>query len=446
MLTNKLELRSYQKAAVNLIKDNIRYGLFLFLGAGKTVSTLTAISELLKENKIKRVLILAPLNIAKSTWKDEIEKWDELKHLQYEICTGDMTHHKRSLAVHKQCDIVISNFDNIKWLHKNKYTTWDMVVVDESSAFKSYKSLRFKMLKTFKYTYMTLLSGTPTPNNYLDLWSQMYLLDNGGALGKHYTKFRRNYFYPTDYMQYKWAPKNPDDIFNKIKHLVCTIKAEDCVNLPDKINIITKVNIPEKGYEDLKNKYILTDNGQTALATKNNVLLNKLAQYCSGAVYETDEDVSLKTIHIHDAKLDALETIIENNPDENILVAYKYKSDLLRLQARFKNAQVLSTDNIADWNSKKIKLMLCQPASCSMGLNLQFGGNIIVWFSLTWNLEHYLQFNGRLHRPGQTKPVIVNHLVAKLPRIKTVDQIIINSLYLKNISQKKLMFELLKDL
>jgi SNF2 family DNA or RNA helicase len=294
---------------------------------------------------------------------------------------------------------------------------------------------------------MTLLSGTPTPNNYLDLWSQLYLLDKGEALGKHYTKFRHNYFYPVDYMQYKWVPKNPDDIFNKVKHLVCTIKPEDCVSLPEKINVITKVNIPAKSYEDLKNKYILSDNEQTVAATRNNILLNKLAQYCGGAVYETDEDVSLKTIHIHDAKLDALETIIENNPNENILVAYKYKSDLIRLQNRFKHAQVLTIDNIAEWNSGKVKLMLCQPASCSMGLNLQFGGSTIVWFSMTWNLEHYLQFNGRLHRHGQTKPVVINHLVAKLPKsIKTVDEIIFNSLQLKNISQDKLMNELIKDL
>lgn len=450
MGAGNLVLRSYQKAAVNLIKDKKKFGLFLFMGAGKTLITLSAIKELLQEKKIKNVLITAPLQVVKSTWPSEIQKWSEFNGLSYNIITGDVTPHKRHLLAHNKADITIVNFDMLKWLSDNKYTSWDMLVIDESSAFKSNKSERFRKVKKFSYDYLIELSGTPTPKNYLDLWSQIYLLDQGEALGKSFSAFKIKYFNPEGYRGYNWVPKDSKVIFERIKDLVCTIKPEEYLSLPEKIDVLTHVNLPvSKEYKNFAKSFILKLEADKvdmeAVATKA-ILINKLAQFCSGAVYITSDDSETNCLKIHDAKLDALETILENNPDENILVAYRYKSDLKRLKDKFKHAVELTDDNIILWNQGKIKMMLCQPASAGFGLNLQTGGSTIVWFSMTWNLEHYLQFNARLHRFGQSKPVVINHLIASLDcGTKTVDQLIYEALQDKSMNQEKLMESLLRS-
>lgn len=428
------DLHNYQKRAVEFIKDKKKCALYLDMGLGKTATTLTAIKELLEESKISKVLIIAPLRVANSTWHKEIENWQHLNNLTYSICTGSEKTRKEALKL--KANIYIINRENVQWLYEYTNFKFDCIVIDESSSFKSPKSKRFRALKKVEYNYMIQLSGTPSPNGLEDLWSQIFLLDRGERLGRTYSMYINNYFY-SDRYGYNNYIKDSSVVYNLINDITLSMQAKDYIELPDYIKVTTDVEIPcFKKYKEFEKDFILKIKEDEITASTAAVLANKLLQFSNGAIYDENKNF----VEIHESKLDVLQDIIEENENSNILVAYNFQSDLKRLQKRFENGIVLdNNEKIIDlWNNKKIKLMFAHPASCSMGLNLQKGGNIIIWFGLTWNLEHYLQFNARLHRQGQEKPVIINHIVAK----NTIDEKVIKSLNNKNFNLKDLLLSL----
>lgn len=424
------QLHPYQHKACLFILNKKKCALYLGMGLGKTVITLTAIQKLLDEDIISKVLIIAPLRVTNHVWHNEIQKWDHLKHLTWSIVTGNEK--QRIESLNKKADIYLINRENVQWLYDQKSTTWDMIVIDESSSFKNSTSKRFRALKRFKYEYMVQLSGTPSPNGLLDLWSQFYLLDGGNRLGKTIWEYKFNYFFP-DYHGYNFTPIDSSLIYKAILDITLSMQSEDYIKLPSKIDIITKVNIGSYSTYKLLEKEFTALIKDTEITSFNAATLtNKLLQFCNGAIYDKDKNI----IEIHNAKLDALKDVIEDNPNENILVAYNFKSDLKRLLERFPTALILdkSGTNIDDWNKGKIKLLLCHPSSAGKGLNLQHGGNIIIWFGLTWNLEDYVQFNARLYRQGQSKPVIINHIIAE----DCIDEKIMNVLEQKDFNQQAL--------
>lgn len=435
------KLHGYQNRAIEFIKEQKRCALFLDLGLGKTVSTLTAISDLQDEMCVHKTLVIAPLRVANSVWDHEVKLWRHLTHLKVQVCTG--TERARLTALHRTADVYTINRENVPWLVKLYGKKWpfDMVVIDESSSFKSAASQRFKALKKIlPFTnYMVLLTGTPVPNGLLDIWSQIYLLDGGIALGRTMTSYKQRFF-EADYMGYKYTLRLGADklIHEAIATKVLSMKAADYLELPDRIDINEFVELPTKvkeAYDEFeKNLLLELENGDVVEAVSAAVLANKLLQNSSGAIYT---DSHKNWVELHTVKLDALAELIEQNEGENILVAYNFKTDLERLQKRFPQAQVLdkNPDTITRWNAGEIPLLLAHPASSSHGINLQHGGTMIIWFCLNWSLEYYQQFNGRLHRQGQTKPVRVIHIIAK----GTIDERIVNVLSDKGVTQNLLL-------
>lgn len=425
-------LHKYQLRFVKLILDKKKYALYAWMGAGKTIITLTAIVELLKTHQIKKILVIAPLRVINKVWPPEIETWEHTRHLTYSLVTGNES--ERLAALKKEADIYLINNENVIWSAEHDYTSWDMIVIDESTSFKSHSAKRFKTVKRWKYDYMVQLTGIPSPNSLTDLWSQIFLLDGGKRLGKSFYQFTNMYFYP-DYSGYKLICRDKNTIYDKISDITVTLKPADYIELPSKIKLNTYVDIGEYPlYNELKKEFLITVDKTDIIALNAAALTSKLLQFCNGAIYDKDK----KIIEIHDAKLKALEEIIEGNPNDNLLVAYNFRSDLIRLKKRFPTAVILDKEGsqIDKWNNGEIKLMLCHPASCGKGLNLQKGGNTIVWFSLTWSLEDYMQFNARLHRQGQQKPVVINHILAK----GCIDEIV-----LKMLNKKKMCLDELLD-
>lgn len=417
---NRNNLHKYQSDTCELMKSTLKTGAFIDMGLGKTTTTLTAISDLFKQNKIKRVLVVGPLRVVNTVWKQEASKWDHLKHLTFSICTGKPKQREKALKENSQ--ILLINRENLQWL-ATKRQKFDAIIIDESSSFKNPSTKRFKVIRLWcnDAKYVVILTGTPSPNSLLDLWSQVFLLDQGKRLGRTYNEYKNKFFYRTGYMGYelKPIPGALEKITSLISDICVTLKAEDYLQLPEKI----VSNIPCVVDKEVMDKYlefeaeslieIMTDKITVLSAS---ALSNKLFQYCNGFIYDKDEETGKnKVFEIHSAKIDALKSIIEDNPNENILVAYHFKHDLTMLQREFKDAVILDTDpKIVDkWNSGKIRILLAHPQSAGHGLNLQAGGSIIIWYGLTWALEEYLQFNARLHRQGQTKPVKIFHLVMK---------------------------------
>jgi SNF2 family DNA or RNA helicase len=387
------------------------------LGLGKTITTLTAIVDLIDSMAVSKVLIVAPLRVANSVWHKEAANWQHTKHLTFSIVTG--SEKERLSALHKTADVYVINRENVHWIveHYAKKWPFDMIVLDEASSFKSSSSQRFKSLrKTIPFTNRLVeLTGTPSPNGLLDIWSQMYLLDCGERLGRSMTAYKQRFF-EAGYNGYSFKPvKSADKIIHKlIDDIVISLNVEDYLEMPERIDTVIRVALPPARlaeYKQLERDFLIQINDNEIVAYNAATLAGKLLQFSNGATY-TDE---LKNwTEIHSAKLDALDDIISENSDENLLIAYNYKTDLIRLQARYPDAVVLDKDpkTIEQWNNGNIKMLLAHPASCGHGINLQHGGSIIVWFGLNWSLELYQQFNGRLHRQGQTKPVRVVHIVA----------------------------------
>jgi len=408
-------LHHYQNSALNVVLNKKKCALFLDMGLGKTTTTLTAIHDLYYNFSVERILIIAPLKVANNVWHKEAQKWEHLQELDIAIATGSVD--ERLSAINSNKTITLINKENVPWLIEKCKWKWDMVVIDESSSFKSARAKRFRALKkVMKYIRsIVLLSGTPSPNGMMDLWSQMYLIDQGERLGRTITNYRQRFFVPDGYMgyNYKLKPGAKEQIMELIKDVCVTMTAEDYLELPECINVNEFIELPDKAkqqYKELEKEFIISLDDIDIESPSKAALGNKLLQICNGSVYDAERNVH----EIHNEKIERLKEIIEDNPGENFLVAYNYKHDLEKLQKAFPKAVKLETAKQEDdWNKGKIKILLAHPASAGHGLNLQYGGNVIIWYGLTWNLEYYQQFNKRLHRQGQKNIVRNIHLIAK---------------------------------
>ncbi|MEY8304866.1 SNF2-related protein [Anaerosalibacter bizertensis] len=435
----------YQEYATQWILDKEKAGLLLDMGMGKSVITLTAIDELMFDYfEVSKVLVIAPLRVAESTWDEEAAKWDHLKHLK--ISKVLRTEKERINALYTKADIYIINRENVKWLVDKCGKDWpfDMLVIDELSSFKSHRAQRFKALRKVRPFMKRVvgLTGTPAPNGLIDLWSQIYLLDGGERLGKTITGYRERYFLPDKRNQhivftYKLKEGAEEAIYEKLSDICVSMKAEDYLKLPERINNIIPIHLPKKAkdkYDQLERDLLLPLKDSDIVANTAGVLANKLLQMSNGAVYDENGDVK----EIHNAKLKALEDTIEAANGKSVLIFYSYKHDLDRIKKHLKrdDLTVLDTsEDIKNWNEGKIPIMLAHPASAGHGLNLQAGGNIIIWFGLTWSLELYSQANARLYRQGQKQNVIVHHLVAK----DTMDEDVMKALEGKEVGQEALL-------
>lgn len=433
---------SYQKHAIDKVIENEKYGLFLDMGLGKTVSTLTAFSEL-QLLDTEKMLVIAPLNVAKDTWADEIYKWEHLKHLRVSKILG--TPKQRIAALRQNADIYITNKENTKWLCEQYKKDWpfDMVVIDELSTFKNPSSQRFKAIKKKLPLVKRFvgLTGTPSPNSLLDLWAQVYLIDRGERLETAFSRYRERYFRATHQVSdhvYNWELRegSEDLIYKQIEDIALSMKASDYLDMPERIDtkqVITLSNKERKLYDELEKYYILEDETDgTVVAQSGASLSQKLLQLSNGAVYTDDEEVR----HIHDRKLDKLEEIIEEAQGQPILLFYNFRHDRDRILERFDDVITLEDSNYkAKWNSGKAKILLAHPASAGHGLNLQQGGHIIVWFGLTWSLELYQQANARLYRQGQEHTTIIHHIMTE----NTIDQRVYQALQNKELTQDELM-------
>ena len=431
----------YQDYAINFIKNNLVAAVFLDMGLGKTVIALSAIKDLIKENKVNRVLVIAPLRVAKNTWPSEIEKWDHLTDLSYSIIVG--TEKERKDALKKKADIYIINRENVEWLISKSgfYFDFDMVVVDELSSFKSWSSKRFKALLRVRPRIQRIvgLTGTPSSNGLMDLWAQFRILDLGQRLGKFITEYRNKYFLPDKrnanvIFSWKLRPFAEESIYERISDITISMKAIDYLKMPDLIFNEVKVELEgkeRKVYDQLKQDMIVSVEETEIDAVNAATLSNKLLQMANGSIYDEDKNV----IHIHDKKLDALEDLIEQANGKPVLVAYWFKHDLDKIKRRFDAVQISTNFDIQNWNEGKIPLGLIQPQSIGMGINLQTGGSILVWYGLTWSLELYEQTNARLWRQGQKENVVVHHIITK----NTIDESVMLALRNKEKVQNALI-------
>jgi SNF2 family DNA or RNA helicase len=440
----KFTPHTYQKFATQKIIKQPAVGLFLDMGLGKTVCALTAASELLHNYyEVSKVLVIAPYRVARDTWPQEIEKWDHLRYLKYSMVLGSKK--QRLAALNTRADIYVINRENVTWLVDYYGRDWpfDMVIIDELSSFKSSKARRFRSLRKVRPLIKRIvgLTGTPAPNGLIDLWAQIYLLDQGERLGKTITGYRNRYFTPgrrNQHIIYEWNPKpeSEEAIYKKLSDICVSMKSEDWLEMPEVISREVKVKLPEKArekYDRLERDLLLPFAESDVVADTAAVLTGKLLQMANGAVYDEFGEVQ----EIHKAKLDALEDIVEAANGRPVLVFYSYRHDLARIQERFPEARILDTsEDIQAWNDGEILILLAHPASAGHGLNLQAGGNTIVWFGLTWSLELYQQANARLYRQGQKhKNVIIHHLVAE----DTIDEDVMKSLENKDRTQEALM-------
>lgn len=438
---------NYQQYAINHILDHEASGLFLDMGMGKTVSSLTAIDDLLFLGEATKVLVIAPKRVAEDTWSTEVEKWDHLKHLRISKILG--TPNKRLEAAEADADIYVTNRENVEWLVDVYFKNWkwDTLIIDELSSFKSSKAKRFRALKKVRPYFKRIvgLTGTPAPNSLIDLWPQLYLLDGGERLGKTITGYRERYFVPGDRNQfvvfnYNLREGAEEAIHNKISDICVSMKADDYLDMPGRIDNIVKIDLPKKAlkeYEELEKELIIQLDDEDISASNSAVLTGKLLQMCNGAIYA---DETKEIINIHDEKLNALMDIIEAANGKPVLIFYSFKHDLIRIKDylkknKIKGQELGGSEDIKKWNDGEIPVLLLHPASAGHGLNLQYGGNIIVWFGLTWSLELYQQACARLYRQGQKESVVIHHIIAR----STVDEDVMKALQGKELNQNLLL-------
>ena len=406
----------------------------------KTAITLTAIDALMYDHfEISKVLIIAPLRVAQTTWTNEASKWEHLEHLRLARVIGSVS--ERQKALKSDADIYVINRENVEWLVENYPFDFDMVVIDELSSFKSYQSKRFKALRRVrpKVSRIVGLTGTPAPNGLMDLWAEINLLDMGERLGRYITHYRDRYFRPDKrngaiVYSYKPLPDAEEQIYERISDICISMKAVDYLTMPERIDNMVEVSMSEKEkklYRTLEKEMLLPFADGDIDAVNAAALTNKLLQLANGAAYDENGNVKL----IHDRKLDALEDLIEAANGKPVLVYYSYKHDKERILQRFNAREINTEQDIADWNSGVIPIAVAHPASCGHGLNLQGGGSTIVWFGLTWSLELYQQANARLYRQGQTETVVINHIITK----GTVDEKVMKALQNKDAGQELLL-------
>lgn len=434
---------SYQEYAINWIIGHPQCAVLLEMGLGKTVITLTAVKRLLDAGEVHRVLIIAPLRVARDTWPDEVQKWEHLSGLTFSVAVG--TPKERVAAVHADTQIVTLGRDSVDWLinKSNLRFDFDMIVIDELSSFKAYNSQRSKAIYRVqpKMKRMVGLTGTPSSNGLMDLFAEFKALDGGVRLGRYITRFREAYFRPgwgngTIVYNYIPLPDAEQRIYDRIADITVSMKALDHLKMPELLNIRAPACLSaeeRKIYREMQKNLILDINGHEIDAKSAVGLSGKLAQMANGAIY-TDED---GYIEIHDRKLDVLEDLIESANGKPVLVAYWYRHDRDRIRKHFQEArEIKSSDDIHDWNEGKIPVALIHPASAGHGLNLQQGGNVLIWFGLTWSLELYQQCNARLWRQGQqSETVTIYHIITR----GTIDERVMDALASKDATQTALI-------
>lgn len=433
----------YQQAGIEAIIQKPGVALWMEMGLGKTVVTLTAIDALIYDYlSINKVLIIAPRKVAEATWQDEAAKWEHLRHLRISTVLG--TEKQRKAALARPADVYIINRENTAWLVRTLGRGWDfdMVVLDEASSFKNHAAQRFKALKSVRPRIHKLveLTGTPSPNGILDLWAQIWLLDQGQRLGANITRYRQRWFWPT---QYSYEPKAgaAEEIQAAIQDVVLSFRAADHLTLPEKIIDDIPVVLDETArsiYRKLEKDYLLEVDGETITAQQAATLTGKLLQLCNGSIYNGEGAV----IPIHRCKLDAFDELIDALDGQSALVFYNFRFDEEQLTETLKSRHkglrfaVLRSDAEAKaWNAGELDVLLAQPASCAYGLNLQQGGHHLVWYSLPWSLELYAQAEARLYRQGQTRSVIVHRLLVR----HGADELVVRALNGKDREQSSLM-------
>ena len=431
----------YQRRAIRRVLDQTHVGLFLMMGLGKTVITLTAIEELMFDRfEISRVLVIAPKRVAEDTWTREHSKWDHLRELKIAKVMGTAAQRRKALA--SDADIYVVGRDNVVWLTEElKGWPFDMVVIDELSSFKNPQAKRFKALRKVipRAKRVVGLTGTPSPNGLMDLWAEIYLLDRGERLGKTLGAYRERYFRPgarNGSVVYKWIPTRTaqKEIQEKLADICVSMSARDYLQLPDRIDNVIHVQLAPSemaAYWTMEREQLLQIHDAEVAALSAAAVMTKLLQIANGSVYAEDGTV----VPIHKAKLEALGEILEAT-DEPVLIFYSFRHDADTIRAQYPEARTLeSEEDIAEWNAGKIRILLAHPASVGYGLNLQDGGHVIVWYGLTWSLELYQQANARLHRQGQSRPVIIHHLIAE----HTADEQVLDALQKKDTSQAALL-------
>lgn len=444
----KFKPYAYQEYAENFILENEGVGLLLDMGMGKTVTTLTAVDELIRDRfEVRCVLVIAPLKPAAETWPVELMKWEHLEGLTYSLVLGSEKERTAALAV--DADIYIINRENVVWLvnyYKKKWP-FDMVVIDELSSFKSPKSQRFRALKRVRPMIKRLvgLTGTPSPNGLLDLWSQVYLIDEGEALGKTVTGYREKYFVPDKRNAttiFSWKPKEgaEKEIYERIKPCCISMDSAEYLTLPERLYINHEVELPDEvkvQYKQLERDMLLPFADGDIDAGSAGILTNKLLQLCGGCVY--DENRSIK--EFHSEKLDKLEQLVEEANGQPVLVFYAYQHERDRIMKKFPEAvEIREKEAVSRWNAGKISILLAHPASAGHGLNLQEGGHIAVWYNWTHNLELYQQANKRLHRPGQKETVLIHHIGVK----GGLDMQVLNNVLAEKASAQEFLIQALK--
>ena len=440
----------YQAYAIDYIETHPVAAVLLDMGLGKTVISLTAIADLLFDSFVAhRVLVIAPLRVARDTWPAEIGKWAHLQHLTYTVAVGNAK--ERRAALMQSADITIINRENLAWLIEESGFPfdYDTVVIDELSSFKNHQSKRFKVLMRVRPTVKRVigLTGTPSSNGLMDLWAEFRLLDLGERLGRFITQYRYEYFTPDKrngdiVYSYKPLPYAEEAIYRKISDITISMKSTDHLKMPELVSTQYEVQLSEdeaERYADLKQELVLQLPDGEVTAANAAALTQKLAQLANGAIYADTGDV----IEFHERKLDALEDIIESANGKPVLVAYWFRHDLQRIRNRFTVRELKSSKDIVDWNKGEIPVAVIHPASAGHGLNLQAGGSTLVWFGLTWSLELYQQTNARLWRQGQSaRTVVIQHIVTK----GTIDERILKALQAKDKTQAALIEAVKADL
>ena len=440
---------NYQKYAIEFILNHPVAAVLLDMGLGKTVIALTAIHSLLFDSfEVSKVLVVAPLRVARDTWPNEVKKWEHLKDLRVSVAVGDAK--KRKIALMRKADIYVINREMVKWLVEESGVPfdYDMVVIDELSSFKNPQSLRFKALMKVrsKVRRVVGLTGTPASNELMDLFAEYKLLDMGQRLGRYITRYRLSYFQPDKtngaiVYSYKPLPFAEEEIFKKIGDITISMKSGDFLQMPEKIMTEYEVEMNEKekdAYERLKREMVVTIDDKDEITAANAAsLCGKLSQMANGAVYTDDRNVQI----FHERKLDALEDMIEAANGKPVMIAYWFQHDFDRIKNRLQEMgvefeKIDSEDSIKRWNEGRLPVALIHPASAGHGLNLQSGGSTIIWFGLTWSLELYQQTNGRLWRQGQKdKTVVIQHIITK----GTIDERILSALKHKDCTQEEMI-------
>lgn len=439
----KYSPHDYQKYVTNFILNHPVAAVFLDMGLGKTAITLSAIFDLCLDSfEVRKVLVIAPLRVARDTWPDEIRKWDHLRSLTYSVAVGTET--ERKAALMQKVSVYLINRENIQWLIEESGLPfdYDMVVIDELSSFKSYQAKRFRSLLKVRPTVKRIvgLTGTPSSNGLMDLWAEFRILDLGKRLGRFITHYRNTYFVPDKrngqvIFSYKPREGAEDEIYTAISDITISMKAVDHLKMPECVMNEVKVTLSEKErktYDTMKADLVVSLGDEQIDAGNAAALANKLSQMANGAVYGEDKRV----FPIHDRKLDTLEDLIEAANGKPVLVAYWFKHDLERIQKRFTIREIKTSRDITDWNNGRIPVAVIHPASAGHGLNLQAGGSTLIWFGLTWSLELYQQTNARLWRQGQkSETVVIHHIIAE----NTIDERIMNALRRKDKTQSALI-------